>query len=117
MSWQLWRGEEAKAIARKAEIEALRETGEDILRAARAEVPFQDGDLLRSGRIERSRAKKPTVRIIFGGPAAPYAVKWHERPAQFRHGRKRRYLADPFNRHAWRGYRQHLLSRLRARFP
>ena len=54
--------------------------------------------------------------ISFGSKKAPYAIKWHERRAEFRHGRKRRYLADPFNRLARSRLAANIRARMRAHF-
>lgn len=98
MPWREWRGPEVIKKVEAAERAALRTVAREILAAAKQEVPLDDGDLLASGKILRSRAKVPIVRIRFGGPQVAYAVRWHEAPAEFKGGRKRRYLADPFNR-------------------
>lgn len=105
--WVSWRGEESKRLARRASLAALRATAVEILDGSASEVPLKDGDLLASGKIKSSRAKVPTVRIVYGGPSAPYAVKWHEGYARFRGGRNRRYLANPYNRLARRRHPVH----------
>ena len=97
MGWRTWRGPEAIKKVEAAQRAALRTVGREIVAAAKLQVPLEDGDLQASGVVLRSRSKTPTVRLRFGGPLAPYAVKWHERPAKFQRGRKRRYLGDPFN--------------------
>ena len=110
MSWAVWRGAEAKKLADKAERAALRTVGRRIMAEAKKQVPHDSGALESSGKVVRSRAKIPTVKLVFGGKAAPYAVKWHERAAHFRGGRKRRYLADPFNEIAWNAVRREMLA-------
>lgn len=116
-TWTLWRGEEAKKLHRQAAIKALVRTAQAVLIPARGQVPLDQGDLRDSGRVVRSRAKNPRVLIMFGGPKAPYAVKWHERPANFRNGRKNRYLADPFNRVAPARMPAEVLRAMREVFP
>lgn len=99
-AWIQWRGAEAGRLAREAQYRALNGVARRILAEAKKQVPLDEGDLSDSGKLMRSRAREPTVRIRFGGPEAEYAVKWHEIPSRFvtfQHGRKRRYLADPFN--------------------
>ena len=100
MSWSNWRGAEAKKKAHKVAREALRDLGLEVMAGAKEEVPFRDSDLQTSGTVRRSRAKTPRVLLSFGGRKVPYAVRWHEQDPKrgFRGGRKRRYLADPFNR-------------------
>lgn len=116
MPWVRWRGAAAKKKAREAGMQALLRTGRVIMEASKRQVPLDDSALQDSGKVKRSRAKAVTVRLVYGGKAAPYAVKWHERPAKFKRGRKRRYLADPFNLLAYRTLRREIRRSWRQRF-
>jgi len=110
MGWTLWRGAETKIVMNEAAIDALFVVGAEIGQAADKEVPLRDEDLRLSLRITKSRSKmRAAVNIAYGNRKTPYAVRWHESArikgkggkwvtARFRHGRKLRYLADPFNR-------------------
>ena len=100
MTWRLWKGEEAKKRANKAAKQALTALGKEIMHEAKQQVPLRDGDLQRTGRVRRSRAKKPRVLLTFGSREVQYATRWHEKNppgSSFRGGRKKRFLADPFN--------------------
>lgn len=106
MGWTKWNELAIKAVIEDAEREGLRDAAHVILDKARGEVPLDEGTLLRSGTIFESLRglHRPQVFITFGGggntgqPVIPYARRWHENSAAFQFGRKKRYLADPFNK-------------------
>ena len=114
MGWEKWNGEEAKRRALKAGREAVKKTCDDVLTMAKEEVPFAESTLMKSGVVKMS-TQRAAGAISFGGgwgtgkPVVPYAVRWHEGHRQghpedkepnFQRGRKKRYLADPYNRSA-----------------
>lgn len=98
--WKSWNGDNAirltESAIRKANLAALEAVGS----AADQQVPLDEGTLLASKYI---RAVGVKAFISYGGgpgtgfPRVPYAVRWHENSANFQHGRKKRYLADPLN--------------------
>ena len=104
MGWKTWRGPEVKLKMTKANRAAVHNTGAVVLAAAQVEVPLRDAYLLRSGKVFMAPGGRPEGSISFGGgegtgmPRIPYARRWHENDARFQRGRKKRYLADPFNR-------------------
>ncbi len=119
MSWLGWRGAEVKQIYDAAARAALQTVGKEIIAEAKTEVPLLAGDLKDSVKATKSRRKKPSTLLSFAGP---YAIRWHEnrsglgpRRARFKQGRKKRYLADPFNRLAERGVREEYRAEIRRR--
>lgn len=102
--WRRWNGYRIMSQVEEAAIKAVDKTGHVILTAAKQEVPLDEGFLLRSGIVIIRHDNVPIAIISFGGgpgtghPEIPYAIKWHEQQANFQHGRKWKYLKDPFNR-------------------
>lgn len=102
MGWKNWKGNELKRLIDGAGRQAVRDTCEVVLEAAKTEVPHDEGTLERSGRVVMA-PEGPAGVICFGGgpgtghPIVPYAVRWHENNANFQKGRKRFYLRDPYN--------------------
>ena len=84
---------------RNAALKSLIEAAEGVLEQAVAQVPLQDGDLMRSGIVTPMADGR--VAVSFGGgpgtgqSVIPYAKRWHEESANFQKGRKRHYLRDP----------------------
>jgi len=99
MSWFGWRGDELKRLYAEAARAALGTVAKEILAAAKDEVPELSGDLRETGRVTKSRKgdATPSALISF---RSQYALRWHENleGAQFKRGRKRAYLRDPFDR-------------------
>jgi hypothetical protein len=104
MSWTRWNGPSIKRKIREATINTVVKTGDVVLAASKQEVPLDDGFLLRSGVVVLKHDNVPVAIISFGGgpgtghPQIPYARRWHENQANFQHGRKWKYLKDPFSR-------------------
>lgn len=102
MGWKNWKGNELKRLIDGAGRQAVRDTCEVVLEAAKTEVPHDEGTLERSGRVVMA-PEGPAGVICFGGgpgtghPIVPYAIRWHENSANFQKGRKRFYLKDPYN--------------------
>ena len=102
--WTNWKGDNLKASILAAAREAVHDTCEVVLEAAKQEVPHDEGTLERSGMVLMAPDGSPEGLICFGGgpgtghPIVPYAVRWHENSANFQKGRKRFYLKDPLNR-------------------
>lgn len=127
--WLNWKGGFAKELARKSALDALSEVAQEIKAASQDEVPLLAGKLRKAAFVRRSRAKTPRVFIGYRsrkGAFAAQAVPWHEgrkvgkqkSPPQFKGGRKKRFLADPFNRIAGprvpTAYREHFRRNLRG---
>jgi hypothetical protein len=104
MGWNNWRGDELVRLVNKASINAIKIAAEVVLQAAKQEVPLDERTLQDSGTIVMADGNIPALVICFGGgsgtgyPVVPYAIRWHEKNANFQHGRKRFYLRDPLNR-------------------
>ena len=79
-------------------------TCEEVVAEGKNEVPLDEGTLRNTGKAVMDPSGKPAGCATFGGgpgtgySVVPYAIKWHEKNANFQHGRKRFYLRDPFNR-------------------
>lgn len=106
--WRNWRGNVAKKIMANVSDEAIFITLSTVGEKANQQVPLDEGTLQNSQFIE---VKNGQGLISYGGgpgtgyPLVPYALKWHEIKANFLHGRKPRYLADPFNALARRTFK------------
>jgi len=104
MGWKGWKGTELEALVAAGRREAVRKTCHVILEASQAEVPHDEGTLMRSGIVLMAPDGSAEGVISFGGgkgtghPIVPYAVRWHENSADFQKGRKHFYLRDPLNR-------------------
>lgn len=103
MSWRSWRGGVAKKLMAEASDKAVQGTLAVVGEQADSQVPHDTGDLSRTRFIKVKNGKG--LISYGGGPGTPfkrvpYAVRWHENSANFQKGRKKRYLADPFNRYA-----------------
>lgn len=100
--------------------ETVRRIGEEIMTDVKASregkgVPVDEGTLRSTGQVIGPDAAD-TVRLVFGGPAAPYAVVQHER-LDFQHDKgEARYLVrgverwDPDGSAAIRALRENALS-------
>ena len=103
MSWKSWNGAKVKAQFSNEAGKAVLEAVEALGAIADQQVPHDDGTLQRSKSIRQDPNKPTTVYIAYGGggqsghPIVPYAIKWHEIPANFQKGRKHNYLRDPIN--------------------
>ena len=103
MPWRNWRGPQLLRTVEQGAREAVRKTCKVILAGAKEEVPLDEGTLQDSGSVTIHPSKAAGC-VSFGGgqgtghPIVPYARRWHENSANFQHGRKKRYLADPVNR-------------------
>ena len=103
MGWKDWKGDKLMQLIDGAGRQAVRDTCEVVLEAAKTEVPHDEGTLEGSGRVVMA-PEGPAGVICFGGgpgtghPIVPYARRWHENNANFQKGRKRFYLRDPYNR-------------------
>lgn len=113
--WSIWRGSELTRIMNQAARAAVFQTCDAVVQAGKGEVPLDEGTLRNTGVAKMSPDGKAAGCACFGGgpstgyPVIPYAIRWHEKNANFQHGRKRFYLRDPFNRLA----KDKLLSNLR----
>lgn len=103
--WKTWNGPIVERLMSEMAVDAVEKTCEVLLEKSKEEVPLDEGTLMRSGIYLMEKTGKPEAVISYGGgpgtghPIVPYAVKWHENSANFQHGRKSRYLADPVNQY------------------
>lgn len=88
---------EPEVLARAMYVE-----GESIITDAKNECPVRYGVLRASGHVQEPVIgdRIVTVKLGFGGPAAPYAVFVHENLEASHAVGKAKFLEDPMNRHA-----------------
>lgn len=104
--WERWRGKELKKLTTKAMSEALVEAAEATLGEALKLVPLDEGTLQETGMTKVNPNNPLDVAISFGGgfgtpfTKVPYAVKHHEIPQNFQHGRQFNYLKQPIDNFA-----------------
>jgi hypothetical protein len=104
MAWKNWRGNELMRLLNNGAVRAVNKTGEVILAAAKTEVAHDEGTLENTGIVVMASNNIPACVVTFGGgpgtgfPVVPYAIRWHEKQANFQRGRKWKYLRDPLNR-------------------
>jgi hypothetical protein len=105
MAWRNWQGTQIKNKIMRANFEAAQKALEVVGEQSDQEVPHRDGILMRSKHIRVELVGSKVIGIISygGGPGTghtkvPYAIRWHETPANFQKGRKSNYLRDPFNK-------------------
>lgn len=109
MSWKKWRGREAKRRMASSNEKALYMTLSVIGEQANSQVPIDEDTLQES---QHTDVEDGVGLISYGGgpgtgiPRVPYAIRWHEVSANFQKGRKKRYLADPFNQLADKTYKK-----------
>lgn len=114
MSWTRWRGKELISRVKELESQAMIDTANEVKAEANQQVPHDEGTLQNSGTVMKNPSNALDVKIGYGGggqstyPEVPYAVKWHETPANFQKGRKHNYLRDPFNSIAPRALKKNL---------
>lgn len=86
-------GELIKKVTDNSE-QALMVVAERIFSESQDEVPWDTGELARSGSVKRTGEKQVTIRY-----SKEYAAKQHEE-ASYSHpgGRKMKYLEDPLKR-------------------
>ncbi len=99
--WKRWRGDILKRLTEQSASKAVNRASEATLEVALNQVPLDEGTLSESGIVRKNPSDLLEYAVSFGGggntgfPKVPYAVKWHETPANFQHGRKHNYLRDP----------------------
>lgn len=100
--------------ARRAMGAALRAEAERIMAASKRLVPVDTGALRASGRVEGPvwGGETVSVGLLYGGPAAPYAVYVHENLAARHPTGQAKYLEQPVNE-ATAGLGDRLAERLR----
>lgn len=101
MSWKTFNGKKVERSFRSACSEALMNAVEATGMASDQQVPHDEGTLQGTKTIMRDPDDELNISIGYGGggasgfPIVPYAIKWHEVPANFQKGRKHNYLRDP----------------------
>jgi len=77
---------------------SLRRSGEEIATASKSKyVPIDTGNLMNTIHVQNAEriGNEIVVKIVAGGPAAPYAVHVHEINKNYRNGRQWKYLETP----------------------
>jgi hypothetical protein len=101
MSWRGWKGKKLIKDTQSGMSDALVRGLEALGAKSDQQVPHDEGTLMRSKTIMKDPGNPLMAYIGYGGggvsgyPIVPYAVKWHEIPANFQKGRKHNYLRDP----------------------
>lgn len=120
MGWTRWNGTQINQKIKEASNKSVEKTCEVILSAAVRQVPLDEGILQRTGIFKVRIEGDVIIGIIsFGGgqgtghPIVPYAIRWHEVQANFQHGRKWKYLSDPYNQLATNTLKSFMLHELR----
>lgn len=114
----MWKGDKLVADTVEAASKGAEDTAQEIGAIADQQVPHDDGWLQDSKTIKKDPSDKLTVQIGYGGgyqsgrPEVPYAIKWHETPADFQKGRKHNYLRDPVKQEGAQSMRRNLKKRL-----
>lgn len=105
-AWRNWRGDELINQVNEAGKKSVNETLETVGAISDGQIPLDEGPLKSSKTIKIEFKKNTKGSLSYGGgkgtgkPKIPYALKWHQKQANFQHGRKRFYLRDPFNKFA-----------------
>jgi hypothetical protein len=114
MSWTTWNGDILKRMSRQAMGDALVRAGEATQGVILQQVPLDEGTLAATVQVMQDPGNPLHVGISAGGgagtgfPRVPYAIKWHETPANFQHNRKHNYVRDPINQFASAAVRKEL---------
>lgn len=101
MSWTYWRGRQLDAKMKSVVGNAMIDTANAVKAESLQQVPHDEGTLQQTITVMANPIDKTNVKIGYGGggasgfPVVPYAIKWHETPANFQKGRKSSYLRDP----------------------
>lgn len=85
--------------ALQAAAQALYQEAESIMTASKETYcPVDTGNLRASGHVDKPviEGSNVSVTLGYGGPAAPYALSVHERPAIHRPPTQWKYLETPF---------------------
>ena len=64
--------------ARSATADALNRSAQEVLAESSRQVPVDTGKLARSGRVVEASASNLMAGVMYGGPAAEYALQVHE---------------------------------------
>lgn len=91
-----WNGPAITAAITRAALNALEDTGEELLRRANETVPYDDGVLAASGEVEIKPASL-TVTVSYN---TPYAVRQHE-DTTLRHPNPLSPSSSPRGRARW----------------
>lgn len=99
--WIKWNGASVEKQFTSASSNAVLRALEDTGKAADQQVPHDEGTLQGTKTILQDSSDPLIWYIGYGGggvsgfPKVPYAIRWHETPANFQKGRKHNYLRDP----------------------
>lgn len=104
MSWKSWHKKALMKRVNNAIANGLLNGGEAIKSEVLQEIPHDEGTLSGSVVVLQNPNNKLEACLSAGGglgtgmPKIPYALKWHETPANFQKGRKHNYVRDPYKR-------------------
>lgn len=89
------------------------ESGEELLRVSRQEVPHDEGSLQGSGTVDPSDIAMPNPSVTVGYNKV-YAARLHEHPEfRFQKGRKGKYLEDPLRDNRDK-FAQHVAEKIKS---
>lgn len=102
--WKNWKGTQLTNEVTQAVAKGLLGGGEVIKGEVLQEIPHDTGDLSQTVQVLQNPNTPLEVVLSVGGgagtgfPRIPYAIRWHENPANFQKGRKHNYVRDPIKR-------------------
>lgn len=102
--WKNKRFKELKKRVRDKTQRGLLNAADSIKTDILQEVPHDEGTLEGTVGVFVNPNNKMEVAVSAGGgngtgmPMVPYAIRWHEDPANFQKGRKHNYVRDPVKR-------------------
>lgn len=111
-AWRTWNGNKVLQAIDNAHAKSLKMASDEVMRHAKNEVPFDAGELAKTGVVIQNPANQLEFNISFGGGPGtgfaelPYAIRHHEIESDFQQGRKKNYLKDPFNEKFEPAYRK-----------
>lgn len=98
--WKSWNGNILNSKLEQAIEKGIDDTLNQIHAQSLQEVPHDTGWLSQSI-ITRVKGREGFISAGGGAgtgfPKVPYAIKWHEVPANFQKGRKNNYIRDPLH--------------------
>lgn len=103
MGWTKFRGKELERKTQRAMSEAVKRTAGATLGEALKLVPLDEGVLQQTGMTKENPNNPLEYAVSFGGgfgtpfTRVPYAIRHHEIPSNFQHGRQHNYLRTPIN--------------------
>lgn len=118
MGWVRYHGKALKKLTDRQVEQALVETASATKGEVLKQVPLDEGTLQDTVMWKVNPNNRKEVAISAGGgfgtpfTEVPYALKWHEQPANFQHSRKHNYIRDPVNNFTPRALKKVLTKKL-----